>query len=109
MLRRKTEEIMKLTIQQLNEMVRRAVQEVLQEKKEGKWMQKAGEEMEKKGTKGALHKQLGKSEDEKLSKRELESIKRDLQAKAEGDKKLSPSDRKLLRRVIFALNAMKAK
>lgn len=100
---------MQLTIQQLNEMVRRAVLEVLQEKKEEKkWMQKAGKEMEKKGTKGALHKQLGKSEDEKLSRRELESIKRELQAKAEGDGKLSPSDRKLLRRVIFALNAMKA-
>lgn len=101
---------MQLTIQQLNEMVRRAVLEVLQEKKEEKkWMQKAGKEMEKKGTKGALHKQLGKSEDEKLSRRELESIKRELQAKAEGDAKLSQSDRKLLRRVIFALNAMKAK
>jgi hypothetical protein len=102
--------IMKLTMQQLNEMVRRAVQEVLQEKKEEKkWMQKAGKEMEKKGTKGALHKQLGKPEGEKLSRRELESLKRELQAKAEGDKKLSPSDRKLLRRVIFALNATKAK
>ena len=101
---------MQLTIQQLNEMVRRAVLEVLQEKKEEKkWMQKAGKEMEKKGTKGALHKQLGKSEDEKLSRRELESIKRELQAKAEGDAKLSQSDRKLLRRVIFALNAMKVK
>lgn len=100
---------MKLTMQQLNEMVRRAVQEVLQEKKEeAKWMQKAGKEMEKKGTKGALHKQLGKKEGEKLSKSELERLKRELQAKAEGDAKLSPSDRKLLRRVIFALNAMKA-
>lgn len=101
---------MKLTMQQLNEMVRRAVQEVLQEKKEeAKWMQKAGKEMEKKGTKGALHKQLGKPEGEKLSKRELENLKRQLQDKAEGDAKLSPSDRKLLRRVMFALNAMKAK
>lgn len=91
-------------------MVRRAVQEVLQEKKEeAKWMQKAGEKMEKKGTKGALHRQLGKPEGEKLSRGELESLKRELQAKAEGDKKLSPSDRKLLRRVMFALNAMKAK
>lgn len=91
-------------------MVRRAVQEVLQEKKEEKkWIQKAGKEMEKKGTKGALHKQLGKKEGEKLSRTELERLKRELQAKAEGDAKLSPSDRKLLRRVIFALNAMKAK
>ena len=110
MLRRKIEKNMKLTIQQLNEMVRRVVHEVLQEKKEeAKWMQKAGKEMENKGTKGALHKQLGKPESEKLSKAELESIKRDLQKKAEGDKKLSAADRKLLRRVIFALNAMKAK
>jgi hypothetical protein len=101
---------MELTLKQLNEMVRRAVQEVIQEKKEEKkWMQKAGKEMEKKGTKGALHRQLGKKEGEKLSKSELEALKKELQAKAEGDKKLSPADRKLLRRVVFALNAMKAK
>ncbi len=79
---------------------------ILNEKEE--WMQKAGEEMEKKGTKGALHRQLGKEKDEKISKRELESIKKRLQKKAEGDKKLSAEDRKLLRRVVFALNAMKA-
>lgn len=81
---------------------------ILNEKEEKNWMQKAGEEMEKKGTKGALHRQLGKEEDEKISKRELESIKKRLQKKAEGDKKLSAEDRKLLRRVVFALNAMKA-
>lgn len=97
-------------IDNMKEEVRALVREVLLEKKEEKkWMQKAGKEMEKKGTKGALHKQLGKKEGEKLSKSELEKIKRELQAKAEGDAKLTPSDRKLLRRVIFALNAMKAK
>jgi len=89
--------------------VRETVRKHLQEKKEGKWMQKAGEEMEKKGTKGALHRALGKKEGEELSKSELESKKAALQKKGEGDKKLSAEERKMLRRIIFALNAMKAK
>jgi pyruvate/2-oxoglutarate dehydrogenase complex dihydrolipoamide acyltransferase (E2) component len=93
----------------IRRIVRQTVRKHLQEKKEGKWMQKAGEEMEKKGTKGALHRDLGKKEGEKLSKAELESKKAALQKKGEGDKKLSAEDRKLLRRIIFALNAMKAK
>jgi len=93
----------------VHRIVREAVRKHLQEKKEGKWMQKAGEEMEAKGTKGALHRALGKKEGEKLSKSELESKKAALQKKGEGDKKLSAEDRKLLRRIIFALNAMKAK
>jgi hypothetical protein len=89
--------------------VRETVKKQLQEKEEKKWMQKAGKEMEKKGTKGALHRQLGKKEGEKLSKSELESKKAALQKKGEGDKKLSADERKMLRRIIFALNAMKAK
>lgn len=93
----------------IRRIVRETVRKHLQEKKEGKWMQKAGEEMEAKGTKGALHKQLGKKEGEKLSKSELETKKAALQKKGEGDKKLSAEDRKLLRRIQFALNAMKAK
>lgn len=93
----------------IRRIVRETVRKHLQEKKEGKWMQKAGEEMEAKGTKGALHKQLGKKEGEKLSKSELETKKAALQKKGEGDKKLSAEDRKLLRRIVFALNAMKAK
>lgn len=93
----------------IRRVVRETVRKHLQEKKEGKWMQKAGEEMETKGTKGALHRQLGKKEGEKLSKSELETKKAALQKKGEGDKKLSAEDRKLLRRIIFALNAMKAK
>lgn len=94
----------------IRRIVRETVRKHLQEKKEeGKSMQKAGEEMEAKGTKGALHKQLGKKEGEKLSKSELETKKAALQKKGEGDKKLSAEDRKLLRRIVFALNAMKAK
>ena len=94
----------------IRRIVRETIRKNLQEKKEeGKWMQKAGKEMEAKGTKGALHKQLGKKEGEKLSKSELETKKAALQKKGEGDKKLSAEDRKLLRRIIFALNAMKAK
>jgi hypothetical protein len=93
----------------IRRIVRQTVRKHLQEKKEVKWMQKAGEEMEKKGTKGALHRDLGKKEGEKLSKSELETKKAALQKKGEGDKKLSAEDRKLLRRIIFALNAMKAK
>lgn len=95
------------------EAIRRIVRETvrlhLMEKEEKKWMQKAGKEMEKKGTKGALHRALGKKEGTKLSKSELESKKAALQKKGEGDKKLSDEDRKMLRRIIFALNAMKAK
>lgn len=96
----------------VQEAVRRIVRETVRKRlmeKEEKWMQKAGEEMEKKGTKGALHRALGKKEGSKLSKSELESKKSSLQKKGEGDKKLSAEERKMLRRVIFALNAMKAK
>jgi len=93
----------------IRRIVRETVRKHLQEKAEGNRIQKADEKMEKKGTKGTLHRDLGKKEGEKLSKSELESKKAALQKKGEGDKKLSAEDRKLLRRIVFALNAMKAK
>lgn len=57
---------------------------------------------------GALHKQLGIPEDEKIPTSLLNSKKKELMKKGEGDKKLSASDRKLLQRINFALNAKKA-
>jgi hypothetical protein len=53
--------------------------------------------------KGALHKKLGIPEGEKIPKSKLNSIKKDLMAKAKGDKKLSAADSKLLKQVNMAL------
>ena len=53
--------------------------------------------------KGALHKKLGVPEGEKIPKSKLNSIKKDLMAKAKGDKKLSAADSKLLKQVNMAL------
>ena len=53
--------------------------------------------------KGALHKKLGIPEGEKIPKSKLNSIKKDLMAKAKGDKKLSAEDSKLLKQVNMAL------
>ena len=53
--------------------------------------------------KGALHKKLGIPEGQKIPKSKLNSIKKDLMAKAKGDKKLSASDSKLLKQVNMAL------
>ena len=50
---------------------------------EDKWIQKT------KMNKGALHKELGIPEGEKIPKSKLNKIKKELSAKAEGDKKLS--------------------
>ena len=62
-----------------------------------KWIQDTGMK------KGALHKKLGIPEGEKIPKSKLNSIKKDLMAKAKGDKKLSASDSKLLKQVNMAL------
>lgn len=70
---------------------------------EEKWIQKT--EMKK----GALRKKLGVPEDEKLPKKKLESLKKELMGKAEGDKKLSKSDSKLLKQVNLALTLGKLK
>jgi hypothetical protein len=68
--------------------------------KEGKekWIQKT------KMHKGALHKKLGIPEGDKIPVAKLKSLKKELQGKAEGDKKLSASDSKLLKQVNLALN-----
>lgn len=64
---------------------------------EDKWIQKT--DMKK----GALHKKLGIPEGQKIPKSKLNSIKKDLMAKAKGDKKLSSADSKLLKQVNMAL------
>lgn len=62
-----------------------------------KWIQKT--DMKK----GGLHKSLGIPEGQKIPKSKLNSIKKDLTDKAEGDKKLSAADSKLLKQVNMAL------
>jgi len=66
-------------------------------KEEKKWIQKTGMK------KGALHKKLGVPEGDKIPQSKLKSLKKDLMKKAEGDKKLSASDSKLLKQVNLAL------
>ena len=68
--------------------------------REGKenWIQKA------KMNKGALRKKLGIPEEDKIPVTKLKSLKKELQGKSEGDKKLSVSDSKLLKQVNLALN-----
>ena len=72
----------------------------MQEKKQ-KWMQAAVKK------KGALSKQLGVPEEKNLSMADLEKKKAALQKKAEGNKKLSAHDLKLLQRINFAITAKK--
>jgi len=64
---------------------------------EEKWIQKT------KMKKGALHKKLGIPEGDKIPKSKLNKIKKELTAKAEGNKKLSAEDSKLLKQVNLAL------
>ena len=66
-------------------------------KEEKKWIQKT--DMKK----GALHKKLEVPQDEKIPQAKLKSLKKELMKKAEGDKKLSASDSKLLKQVNLAL------
>jgi hypothetical protein len=63
-----------------------------------KWIQKTNMK------KGALHKKLGIPEDETIPVSKLKSLKKELQAKGEGDKKMSAADLKLLKQVNMALN-----
>lgn len=62
-----------------------------------KWIQKT--DMKK----GALHKKLGVPEGDKIPQAKLKSLKKELMKKAEGDKKLSAADSKLLKQVNLAL------
>ena len=64
---------------------------------EEKWIQKTGMK------KGALHKKLGIPEGDKIPKSKLNSLKKELMAKAKGDKKLSAADSTLLKQVNLAL------
>ena len=64
---------------------------------EEKWIQKTGMK------KGALHKKLGIPEGDKIPKSKLNSLKKELMAKAKGDKKLSAADSTLLKQVTLAL------
>jgi hypothetical protein len=63
-----------------------------------KWIQKTNMK------KGALHKKLGIPEDETIPVSKLKSLKKELQAKGEGNKKMSTADLKLLKQVNMALN-----
>jgi hypothetical protein len=63
-----------------------------------KWIQKTNMK------KGALHKKLGIPEDETIPVSKLKSLKKELQAKGEGNKKMSAADLKLLKQVNMALN-----
>ena len=62
-----------------------------------KWIQKT--DMKK----GSLHKKLGVPEGEKIPKSMLSKLKKELMKKAEGDKKLSAADSKLLKQVNLAM------
>lgn len=74
------------------------IESIVLEKKSEKWIQKT--EMEK----GALHKKMGVPKDEKIPVSDLKKKKSELQKKAEGDKKLSAADLKLLKQINLALN-----
>lgn len=67
------------------------------EESDKKWIQKT--DMEK----GALHKKLGVPEGENIPVSKLKSLKKELMKKAEGDKKLSAADSKLLKQVNLAM------
>ena len=54
--------------------------------------------------KGALHKKLGIPEEDKIPVAKLKSLKKELEGKSRGDKKLSAADLKLLKQVNLALN-----
>ena len=70
---------------------------------EEKWIQ------DTKMHKGALHKELGIPEGEKIPNSKLQSLKKELMKKSEGDKKLSASDSKLLKQVNLALTLKSVK
>ena len=73
-------------------------------KKKNKWMQGAVNLEEK----GELHKKLKVPADKKIPTALLKKKKKELQARAEGDKKLTKAERELLGQIQFALNARKA-
>lgn len=70
---------------------------VRKESKDEKWIQKTDLK------KGALHKELGIPEGNKIPKSKLNKLKKELTAKGKGEKKLSAADLKLLKQVNLAL------
>lgn len=68
-----------------------------------KWIQKTNM------SKGALHKKLGIPEGDKIPNAKLQSLKKELMKKGEGDKKLSAADSKLLKQVNLALTLKSVK
>ena len=70
---------------------------------EEKWIQ------DTKMHKGALHKKLGVPEGDKIPNAKLQSLKKELMKKGEGDKKLSADDSKLLKQVNLALTLKSVK
>lgn len=72
------------------------LQEKKKEKKDLKWIHKVIKKP------GALHKALGVPKDEKIPAEKINSKIEELQKAAEGDKKLSKKERKLLRRLTLA-------
>ena len=70
-----------------------------------KWIQKARPENDP--DRGALRRHFGLKKDEKLSISMINKELKKLQQKAKGDKKLSPSELKLLKRLSLARNLMR--
>ena len=110
-LKDKKEKSSKLDEARLMDLIKEAIKQNLNEKSESdpKWLSKAGKEIAKKGTEGALHKDLGVAKDKNIPVETLNKKKAALQKKGEGEKKMSAEDRKELRRVQFAINTKKAK
>lgn len=75
----------------------------VKEAKKEKWIQKTGMK------KGALHKKLGVPEGDKIPVSKLKSLKSELSKKAEGKKKLSAEESKLLKQVNLALTLKSVK
>jgi hypothetical protein len=77
--------------------------EMYESKEDKNWIQKT------KIHKGALHKKLGIPEGDKIPNAKLQSLKKELMKKGEGDKKLSAADSKLLKQVNLALTLKSVK
>jgi len=77
--------------------------EMYESKEDKNWIQKT------KMNKGALHKKLGIPEGDKIPNAKLQSLKKELMKKSEGDKKLSASDSTLLKQVNLALTLKSVK
>lgn len=77
---------------------------ILEKKKTGKKATEKAEKWIQKAIKkpGSLHKALGISEDSDIPMEKINSKIETLEKEAEGDKKLSKKDRKLLRKLVLA-------